>query len=1014
MAQWYWQPTPGRDVAGTAPEAYWEHYDDAGTGGASGFVWNLSGDEPYLQISFSASKTAYTVYQPSRYLEPVNGVDYSFIDTALADNPIEVLIEWERSNTSGDCAIAFFDCSAWEEFWHAGYRRPNSNQQLGWYAAYNQYTSFASAAKTITANVRYRTRARLDGQTFTVRTWQASLQEPETWDLTTTRDRSFYWNSCFPSGEDGPTFSLAIRPSGATVVKIWKHSVGTNGDPAPLAPVEQGILLAGSAACAATASGELLDHLLNGTALASASASADLDAPEPADGRAHRYWRVACGVAFITETSTVVAVVELQLEHLGVNWLTAAMVKGGNHYLYEGPPLAKVTDGDDGTVWFGGIGPPVYGGMSWLQIDAGAPAKIDRIRIKHRYPNPWYGALDCPTTVHLFWSDAPGADPGDWHLEAVWLTGGEAPDQWLERARPFRKLPAWSFLCAGAGREHNNLPDAGKASWLRFAAAGGTSIARGMREYPLWDGTIARYFELETVATDDATKRSVGLVNFEDSFGSGLPECASYPLGYYRGDGRIEYDATVRNTGVIWSNGDRVGIALDTSGRLWFLKNGVAVEGTVGVAGTESFTVPGYVLSDVLVPAWDGGINSTGLIGTAVVKAYFREHELAYLPAGFHGLDYGRSVPMFEDTLSSGLGLDDSAAPGVAKIVREAIGVGEVLASLPAAVLRDRIGFASAPSTHGSTQHLALTEGLGLAGRARTGVVDAVQDGVGLGGALGLATRALPVVRGAVGLGDTLASNAASHATVAEALGLSAATSRAFAGEASTRIGLAAASEAWAVLRDLLGEAVGLDSSTTGQLRLALALEDTLGLDDAQTLAQRLGEIIASGVGLGGLLRWNDAVYTAWVVNAETLALSEYQGYPFQSFAPFGATSLGATDSGIYELEGADDDGVAIAAAIRTGLLDFGSSRRKAMPVMYLGYTASGRLVLKAIQTDEGRKTEHWYELRETRGAPDTARIKVGKGLRARYWSFELANAAGADFALDAVQLHPVVLERRL
>ena len=1014
MAQWYWQPTPGRDLAGTAPEAYYEHYDDGGTGGASGFLWNVAGDEPYLQVSFSGSKTAYTVYQPLRGLEPVNGVDYSFVATALADNPIEVLIEWERSNTSGDCAIAFFDCSAWEEFWHAGYRRPTSNQQLGWYAAYNQYTSFASGTLSVSANTRYRTRARLDGQTFTVRTWLASGTEPSGWDLTTTRDRYFYWNSCFPSGEDGPTFSLAIRPSGATVVKIWKHSVGTNGDPAPVAPVEQGILLAGIAACTATASGELLDHLLGGSAAAIVTASADLDAPEPADGRAHRYWRVACGVAFITETSTVVAVVELQLEHLGVNWLTAAMVKGGNQYLYEGPPLAKVTDADDGTVWFGGIGPPAYGGMSWLQIDAGTARKIDKLRIKHRVPNPWYGAVDCPTTVHLFWSDDPGAEPGDWHLEAVWLTGGEAPDQWLQRARPFRKVPAWNFLCAGAGREHNHLPDAGKASWLRFAGAGGTSIARGMREYPLWDGAIARYFELETVATDDASKRSVGLVHFEDSFGSGLPECASYPLGYYRGDGRIEYDATVRNTGVTWSNGDRVGVALDTAGRLWFLKNGVAVEGTVGVAGTESFTVPGYVLSDVLVPAWDGGINSTGLIGTAVVKAYFREHELAHRPAGFHGLDYGRSVPMFEDTLSSGLGLDDSAAPGVAKIVREAIGVGEALASLPAAVLRDRIGFASAPSTHGSTVQAEVADALGLGSRARVGLVDALRDDLGLDEAFDPATRALPALRERLGLGDTLASNAASNVTVAEALGLSAAASRAFAGEASTGIGLAAASEAWAVLRDLVDEGVGMGSVASGQLRLFLALDDGVGLSDAHVLGQRLGEVIASGVGLGGVLRLQDAVYTAWVVNAETLALSEYQGYPFQSFAPFGATSLGATDTGIYELEGADDDGVAIAAAIRTGLLDFGSSRRKAMPVMYLGYTASGRLVLKAIQTDEGRKTEHWYELRETRGAPDTARIKVGKGLRARYWSFELANAAGADFALDAVQLHPVVLERRL
>jgi hypothetical protein len=40
--------------------------------------------------------------------------------------------------------------------------------------------------------------------------------------------------------------------------------------------------------------------------------------------------------------------------------------------------------------------------------------------------------------------------------------------------------------------------------------------------------------------------------------------------------------------------------------------------------------------------------------------------------------------------------------------------------------------------------------------------------------------------------------------------------------------------------------------------------------------------------------------------------------------------------------------------------------------------------------------------------------VKIGKGLRSRYWQFELVNIDGADFDLDTIEFHPVLLTRRV
>ena len=80
-----------------------------------------------------------------------------------------------------------------------------------------------------------------------------------------------------------------------------------------------------------------------------------------------------------------------------------------------------------------------------------------------------------------------------------------------------------------------------------------------------------------------------------------------------------------------------------------------------------------------------------------------------------------------------------------------------------------------------------------------------------------------------------------------------------------------------------------------------------------------------------------------------------------------------------------------------------------------MGYTSTGKLVLKVRSVDEGKMTEKWYSA--TPRVADAPREKVmqpGRGLRSRYWQFELANVDGADFVIDHLELYPVILGRRV
>jgi hypothetical protein len=148
------------------------------------------------------------------------------------------------------------------------------------------------------------------------------------------------------------------------------------------------------------------------------------------------------------------------------------------------------------------------------------------------------------------------------------------------------------------------------------------------------------------------------------------------------------------------------------------------------------------------------------------------------------------------------------------------------------------------------------------------------------------------------------------------------------------------------------------------------------------------------------------------VMQTETNSVWTYSNFPFNSFAQFNGVYLGASANGLFALTGDTDNGEMIQAAARVGITDFATSHLKRVDRLYVGYRTDGNLVLRVF-TDEVTERDYLLPTNQAAGLHG-ARVRVGKGLEARYWQFEIDNQNGAYFDLNMIELQPTVLKRRV
>lgn len=211
-------------------------------------------------------------------------------------------------------------------------------------------------------------------------------------------------------------------------------------------------------------------------------------------------------------------------------------------------------------------------------------------------------------------------------------------------------------------------------------------------------------------------------------------------------------------------------------------------------------------------------------------------------------------------------------------------------------------------------------------------------------------------------------------------------------------------------------EQLVLSAQAIPEFTLTVMLRDGFAVGSQTTHAAELTAQLAEAIGFAMSLSFDNGEFIAWVLNTESRGLTRYTNYPFNSFAKVGRHYYGAHAGGIARIGGDRDMGEAINAKLRLGMFDFGDRHLKSFSDVFFGMSASGQMLLKAIFVDDrtGEKSMAIYKVqaRPAEAARET-RAKLGKGVRAVDWDFELENVDGADFDLQSVQFFPTQMSRR-
>jgi len=209
----------------------------------------------------------------------------------------------------------------------------------------------------------------------------------------------------------------------------------------------------------------------------------------------------------------------------------------------------------------------------------------------------------------------------------------------------------------------------------------------------------------------------------------------------------------------------------------------------------------------------------------------------------------------------------------------------------------------------------------------------------------------------------------------------------------------------------VLEQIIAADLSTSYLLFVNIVSE-FVNVDETVSIWQSLTQSIEEGGSAFVHLTFNGEVYTGWVMNTANGASSEYQGMNFNSLCKIGNRYFGASDTGIHEITGNDDEGTSIATYVQSGLIDFGTALEKTVPVAYLGADVDGRVAFGVSVSEKAGVSTYWYEANRELEAINNVKVPIGKGLSGRYWKFGIASDALSEF--DAVTVIPVTLKRRV
>lgn len=358
-------------------------------------------------------------------------------------------------------------------------------------------------------------------------------------------------------------------------------------------------------------------------------------------------------------------------------------------------------------------------------------------------------------------------------------------------------------------------------------------------------------------------------------------------------------------------------------------------------------------------------------------------------------------------TLAQGLGVSTGLA-GVRNLLPEVVettGIAASAASLAGLQLFEAFTIAQRDIAN-SVIHSLLSDVARLQDAALKAYPQALSDNIDFAAAV-TAQRAIRVIE-ALGITDAL--GPAFHYTlgVNEGVRLADALARFFGAEAVETVTIGELAAGPAFKASIISEAIGISETMTPRFALRVVLRDDFALADDDLPGMVYNGLLSEAIELSAAYISPGRTVTTWAMNTRTGGVTEYQNYDFNSFARIGTKYYGATADGLYELSGEDDDGTDVVATIRSGYSQWAGAHLHSFKGVYLAVRGGGDFILRLI-TGDGEE----YNYAVTAENMRTTRVHMGKGLRARYFAFELISA-GQGFDLETLEFIPLVANRRV
>ena len=136
-------------------------------------------------------------------------------------------------------------------------------------------------------------------------------------------------------------------------------------------------------------------------------------------------------------------------------------------------------------------------------------------------------------------------------------------------------------------------------------------------------------------------------------------------------------------------------------------------------------------------------------------------------------------------------------------------------------------------------------------------------------------------------------------------------------------------------------------------------------------------------------------------------ATTQYINYDMNSMVKFGDTFLGASPDGIFELDGATDNGEDIGAYFEPIITDFGISNPKKVRFVFLGYESEGDLIVTLAADEEVRQS---YVVDSLKTGQQSRRMTGNRNMQGRYVMLGISNTDGCDFGVDSINVAIVIM----